>query len=1574
MTSHSEKSPPLSSQDFIKDICKLVHQGFSFIPFVGCGMSAPSGILMGQDFSDFLAWTMYRVLLDPNSENSNFPARWEMRTNGWPQFPNKDQSERVKKWVRKRFEEICERHGQTATFDEDNNVAGITLNKDPSLHELGPAQLLASLSCPLVPQILLSNKYSAEAINRGVLGAFRSEEQLGEVPARKGYSSTSEDYIVEKGIRALHDWRATLEFLAEVDIHDGRLILGERDTSVIDSFNVHITRDKQHNLGHKMLAHLCRPMRIRVILTTNFDNLIEGAFRRICRPLAVLPVSTEGRLPSPHTVHAQDCIVKMHGEFQETRADFSLNKEPDKEDKERFAEYFNPRSNFKPPHPIGSHLIMMGYSGADLRCIQLIKYLLDTHPETKLFWVCFSESDVKKVRKLFFEKDYKKSLILHQTKRPDLLLYELYQELTLSLPEGGFAYEFTHKVPPERNADDCDKNHIASLQCTLNSTENLLTKSLQICEEDDNLKETAKRHARKAIATKLGESIVDFVRGEDDGNLPQGLQKYAYLTFGEKNGPLEKVHLLDLASGAANALEIAFNKLGNEHFFECVWLELQDYENPVTLAQEMLRVLALRIGQYQQEHVVLFPEGTIPSKEQDQYQATLNHLKSLVEYYNILPERWVFFLYGRDAPGGCSGWDNDIWEKNEYEELNSLLFLFTQVGFQVVYASLTEERFERDQEKANRIKDTQLETTLKNLNLSDARKGTRSQKGAWCEIESLSDKDLVDAEFPLSSRAFKNHIDPSLQKSKIANGTELTLYEPRLEEILKKWLPDSNVDRTEEIEELGGLGNWLVLRLKFLYAITLFRHSRHTSAFYSEAVYSCPKRFNIEGIDNDWIRASRVREWVKELRDLHVFYHKPGGYAWKYRDIRLGLQSLLQKLPLFRSNELKAGPDYLLQIRARIHFWIGDWYRKAFATTGHSVPVMESLYHRYQCAKFAKYAEPYGANGDEEKIREYRLLLFRSAVLEMIKTLRLSRRWMKFWLSGKTIPPMLGDSSKACTELQKWAKTLSKSGKPRTYLRKLINTLQWELDCLTVSLKSEISRNASAKNILQAKVPLHGFIPEESPFSPETVGRYKHDNWDEAFDPILEVNDNSLQKILDDFWHEKNGREELGTNLRKLEQSWLAENASDPGEIYKQIDSMSELAYLYVKRAKMEDHAKMPDKWRPFRWVQVTAICYHAIGLCKHLHPEIQEDAVRLYCKLHTLYGLALAYLGRFFEAQRHINEATALLSKSRAGLEPTGLAIIRLRKAEIFLVEGEVLKEDFERFEKVYLYLDEIKKLYSDLKEKFDDSTELKNSFEDGANEIIRSLFGENQKEWIENILAKLNEEKHSDLSECFIFAVDKIKEEEGENSHSLVEQAIKKLKADIVKTSEEDQSLKREACTQFVRKIGRMHVAVLDSAWSALESAEKLLAGQSHSELWWGRFLALKLRVYGARVDGMEKCAPQVEGSRFEYLAFRRRIDHKAEVVRLFKRGLLVSPNDSYRQLRMIDYFLKAYRAVKTALDGKPSDPKDILAAPELVQEDITKNIEKMLNVMEIPDAEHLLEQYHETIKREVTKSPGS
>jgi hypothetical protein len=203
---------------------------------------------------------------------------------------------------------------------------------------------------------------------------------------------------------------------------------------------------------------LAEPLRTRTILTTNFDALQEDAFVQLGEHYETVPVSIRGDLPSPDTVHSLNCILKLHGSLNETRADYSLDDEPTAADKDKFFHYVR---GLYPVHRdpgqgkvalpkrfLPSHILVCGVSGNDFRCIQFMKYVLDRAPDARLFWICYANSDYEHLVTNFPLTDYKDKLCAIICDRPDLLLLDLYQRLTLRLPKGGASYQYSHDVPP----------------------------------------------------------------------------------------------------------------------------------------------------------------------------------------------------------------------------------------------------------------------------------------------------------------------------------------------------------------------------------------------------------------------------------------------------------------------------------------------------------------------------------------------------------------------------------------------------------------------------------------------------------------------------------------------------------------------------------------------------------------------------------------------------------------------------------------------------------------------------------------------------------------------------------------------------------------------------------------------------------------------------------------------------------------------------------------------------------------------------------------------------------------------
>ena len=51
-----DPSPRLSQWQFVNKIIKDAHTGWSFVPLIGSGLSSPSGIIMGMEFTNYLAF------------------------------------------------------------------------------------------------------------------------------------------------------------------------------------------------------------------------------------------------------------------------------------------------------------------------------------------------------------------------------------------------------------------------------------------------------------------------------------------------------------------------------------------------------------------------------------------------------------------------------------------------------------------------------------------------------------------------------------------------------------------------------------------------------------------------------------------------------------------------------------------------------------------------------------------------------------------------------------------------------------------------------------------------------------------------------------------------------------------------------------------------------------------------------------------------------------------------------------------------------------------------------------------------------------------------------------------------------------------------------------------------------------------------------------------------------------------------------------------------------------------------------------------------------------------------------
>jgi hypothetical protein len=1467
----SEKKPVVqetSNAEFINLLREQINNGGGFVPFIGSGCSSPSGILMGVQFDEYLSYTAFLCVAETESIAEAEPTlgrRWNLRSDGWPKEPTTEQVGIARKWIRRQFDRICDECGFRALPEGEAEVQSLELVS--TSHK--PEDLAKALTCPLLPRILRSSHGSVdqETLKR-LLPFFGSKglERGGySVP---GISPTSEDAIIERAIRALYDWRATLNFLSELKLVDhNTLLIEEAEQAVIDGFNVHITRGRKPNLIHNMLCHLAGPARFRVILTTNFDSLIEDAFREMKERVEVISVSIKGGLPDPEIVHARNTVVKMHGTLSETRADFSLDESPSRENKRRFFHYV--RGSYPDQRGGGFlpvQLLVCGYSGADNRCVEMIKYVLDAGaPEAHVYWVCHTKADLERVNRIFRESAYRGNgtgsrVIATVTERCDLLLYELFQRLCLSLPGGGPSYQYSYHVPPDVPNHGCEDQHVI----------------------------------------KEAQRIVDGI-GWFEEPAPN------------KNSS-RKLLVVDGKVGVLATLRKVLQTLTTERKVSAIWLELQDYQDTYCVAYEFLQIVSNRLGLFQLGYADLLPERLMEEHRrmrdgngmEEEQRATekaehetkkvtpqeieegmtkswYDHIRFLVDhYFGIVPGKWVIVLYGRKGPGGCAGWDEKLfwkWEEEYGTEEKAGRFppfvrALCQLGFHVIYAPYSEALRDQNQEKKEK-----LEAVLK------IQFPTR-------ELTKADEKDYPD-EIPIHRRELLESAFASSRKDCGKNGPQenfpgainhrcewpdslgLPGFDRSMKRLFENWI--STYANRHALQHLGEAKDpkpaapqhsnpaaddrgasdrhrHYLENLQFLYAVTLFRRARHYSSFLGEGVLPATHIFSVDGYDNDWERDKKLAQHLADLNEMGFFYRKPGGFAWTYRDFRLGVRRLIDSLG---QDELeKHHIEPFVEWRSHYHYWIADWYLRAFYTSGHAVPLMEGIYHLYQTILHLDKYRKQSTSSDNELQRAWqRYRLWRRAACDMAKALRVGNDAICLWFGPPLLkawfPPDNGKWLEAFTNIYDQLNALF-SRIPELEPKGLREHSRDVLEVLKEELLQLARRGGDKLRIRR----FEDHVASESPPQTEkdceldkSPSKDDDDLYTRFPEPVKQLC-GDIKNILTDKPDSDSQR--LDDAIQDWQHKQLQEDFSDR-KLFYLAQQLNERAFLFLRDAKLrqlvnlnqrrDKKANEPTGFLGLtpevkhRWICVTILTRSALEFCRLLHPKLGSFEGKERVKALCLYGVALARLYRFYEAHRRLNEANALLSKINVSGADRDvlLGILELRRAEAHLLEGMLIRE---------------------LREKADPAESIDKT-------------------------AKKKE--------------DGMSEKEDRMSQNLFER----------------YAIKQPFLQDHEARLGRLRVAKLDDAWCALERAERLLSGRLRSSHWWSRLCVLKLRCLAEH--SLEK------EPKFRPLARRIQSQPLNQIYELLYKGLAGCQEETRvsSRLRLVDLALRtAYNLTRDDL----------------------------------------------------------
>jgi hypothetical protein len=355
-----------------------------------------------------------------------------------------------------------------------------------------------------------------------------------------------------------------------------------------------------------MLAVLGGALRLDLILTTNFDNLLERAFEVARNPLLVSEVQLDDALPHWSTLGDGRTLIKLHGNRSAVRADYSLDQEPSQEDKERFVEYLlsakgrHQAQSGEPAPEFQNHLLVIGVSGRDRRIRSLIKYAVGRLPDPfQVFWICYSVPDLQSIE--LYKASLTRPQALKVLRHPEsgLFLLHLYQSIRRSLPPLGAIFP---SVPRQ----------------TLPPLESQAW-TAKLAKQQPELKDFVAR-------------LLNAIGGDHDG-------KPIHVVSHPAAGAVPKP-----TSGVTSACARAFRLLESDSERTCLWIDMNDISSADNLYEVVLEAVYYRLGL---EDWIPTTSG-LPQTVDARDQRRGDEIRRLVKSIN---RQWVLFLNARERPG-----------------------------------------------------------------------------------------------------------------------------------------------------------------------------------------------------------------------------------------------------------------------------------------------------------------------------------------------------------------------------------------------------------------------------------------------------------------------------------------------------------------------------------------------------------------------------------------------------------------------------------------------------------------------------------------------------------------------------------------------------------------------------------------------------------------------------------------------------------------------------------------------------------------------------------------------------------
>ncbi len=141
----------------------------------------------------------------------------------------------------------------------------------------------------------------------------------------------------------------------------------DSDHNNVDSLFQSFNRGRQPGTSHRFIAFLTRLLRCNLVLSINFDDLIELAFQSEKLRHRVFDIWQGAALPDASLLRERLSLVKLHGGAYGLRVGESLDDPLGEVEKAHLIRYL-------PPEPM---LLVLGYAGADRRIMDFVRAFLD---------------------------------------------------------------------------------------------------------------------------------------------------------------------------------------------------------------------------------------------------------------------------------------------------------------------------------------------------------------------------------------------------------------------------------------------------------------------------------------------------------------------------------------------------------------------------------------------------------------------------------------------------------------------------------------------------------------------------------------------------------------------------------------------------------------------------------------------------------------------------------------------------------------------------------------------------------------------------------------------------------------------------------------------------------------------------------------------------------------------------------------------------------------------------------------------------------------------------------------------